>query len=52
MDDAGDYYCALGWAFGRGKGDAVEKYTESKDVFAACAGAAIYRKKMLEFQAI
>ena len=48
MDDAGDYYCALGWAFGRGKGDAVEKYTESKDVFAACAGAAIYRKKMLE----
>ena len=48
MDDAGDYYCALGWAFGRGKGDSVEKYQESKDVFAACAGAAIYRKKMLE----
>ncbi len=48
MDDAGDYYCALGWAFGRGKGDYVEKYQDSKDVFAACAGAAIYRKKMLE----
>ena len=48
MDDAGDYYCALGWAFGRGKGDHVEKYQDPKDVFAACAGAAIYRKKMLE----
>ena len=48
MDDAGDYYCALGWAFGRGKGGSVENYTESVDVFAACAGAAIYRKKMLE----
>ena len=48
MDDAGDYYCALGWAFGRGKGGSVENYTEPVDVFAACAGAAIYRKKMLE----
>ena len=48
MDDAGDYYCALGWAFGRGKGNPVEDYDEPKDVFAACAGAAIYRKKMLE----
>lgn len=48
MDDAGDYYCALGWAFGRGKGGLVKDYGESADVFAACAGAAIYRKKMLE----
>ncbi|MBQ8857149.1 MAG: glycosyltransferase family 2 protein [Lachnospiraceae bacterium] len=48
MDDAGDYYCALGWAFGRGKGGLVKDYEESADVFAACAGAAIYRKKMLE----
>ena len=48
MDDAGDYYCALGWAFGRGKGGLVEKYDKPVDIFAACAGAAIYRKKMLE----
>ena len=48
MDDAGDYYCALGWAFGRGKGGRVEKYDQSTEIFAACAGAAIYRKKMLE----
>ena len=48
MDDAGDYYCALGWAFGRGKGKSVDKYNEPAEIFAACAGAAIYRKKMLE----
>ena len=48
MDDAGDYYCALGWAFGRGKGGDIERYEKSVDIFAACAGAAIYRKKMLE----
>ncbi len=48
MDDAGDYYCALGWAFGRGKGHLVENYDRQVDVFAACAGAAIYRKSLLE----
>ena len=48
MDEAGDYYCAFGWAFGRGKGGHVDDYTEPADVFASCAGAAIYRKKMLE----
>ncbi len=48
MDDAGDYYCALGWAYGRGKGAPVENYESPSDVFAACGGAAIYRKKVLE----
>ena len=48
MDDAGDYYCALGWAFGRGKGGLVENYDAPVTIFASCAGAAIYRKKMLE----
>ena len=48
MDDAGDYYCALGWAFGRGKGGDIERYEKSVNIFASCAGAAIYRKKMLE----
>ena len=48
MDDAGDYYCALGWAFGRGKGGLVENYDTPVNIFASCAGAAIYRKKMLE----
>lgn len=48
MDDAGDYYCALGWAFGRGKGGSVKNYEREGNVFAACAGAAIYRKELLE----
>lgn len=48
MDDAGDYYCALGWAFGRGKGRKIEDYDRPAKIFASCAGAAIYRKEMLE----
>ncbi|MGN0334321.1 MAG: glycosyltransferase family 2 protein [Lachnospiraceae bacterium] len=48
MDDAGDYFCALGWAFGRGKGAPVSDYEEPADVFAACGGASIYRKDVIE----
>ncbi len=47
-DDAGDYYCALGWAFARGKGKAPGRYIKDCDIFAACAGAAIYRRELLE----
>lgn len=47
-DDAGDYYCALGWAFARGKGKPPERYDQDCDIFAACAGAAIYRRELLE----
>lgn len=48
VDDAGDYYCALGWAFARGKGQRSEDYRESCEIFAACGGAAIYNKAVLE----
>jgi GT2 family glycosyltransferase len=48
IDDAGDYYCALGWAFAWGKGQPADRYTKARDIFAACAGAAIYRKRMVE----
>jgi hypothetical protein len=47
-DDAGDYYCALGWAYARGKGKNPQKYDKDCEVFAACAGAAIYRRELLE----
>lgn len=47
VDDAGDYYCALGWAFARGKGKAAAAYSKKTEVFAACAGAAIYRRELL-----
>lgn len=48
MDDAGDLYSALGWAFALGKGKREENYTSFYRVFAPCAGAAIYRKDILE----
>ena len=44
IDDAGDFYCALGWAFARGKGMDSGRYTEPSKIFAACGGAAIYRR--------
>ena len=47
-DDAGDYYCALGWAFARGKGKDPDRYDRDCDIFASCAGAAIYRRELLE----
>lgn len=48
IDDAGDLYCALGWAFALGKGKEKSAYSEQKEIFAACGGAAIYRKSMIE----
>ena len=48
IDDAGDFYCALGWAFARGKDKPAEYYEQQDEIFAACGGAAIYRKAVLE----
>lgn len=48
IDDAGNYYTALGWAYARGKGRPVQDYCREKAVFAACAGAAIYRREVME----
>lgn len=48
IDGAGDLYCALGWAFARCKGDFVQKANKECKVFSACAGAAIYRKSVLD----
>lgn len=48
VDDAGNYYCALGWAFARGKGCPASKYLQEQKIFASCGGAAIYRKKIFD----
>lgn len=48
IDSAGDLYCALGWAYARGKGKTQDKYNIPARVFSACAGAAIYRKAVFE----
>ena len=48
IDDAGDFYCALGWAFADGKGKPSSARDSEHKVFASCAGAAVYRKNLLE----
>lgn len=48
VDDSGDYFCALGWAFTMGKDRDYHGYLKSKRVFAACGGASIYRKSVFE----
>lgn len=48
MDDAGDMYSVLGWAYQRGVGRSARGYNKPGEVFSACAAAAIYRKKVFE----
>lgn len=47
-DDAGDFYCVLGWAFARGKGKPQSRYNKPCKIFSACGGAAIYRTDILK----
>ena len=48
MDDAGDMYSILGWAYQRGVGRSSKGYNREREVFSACAGAAIYRRAVFE----
>ena len=48
MDDAGDMYSIMGWAYQRGVGRPVEKYDKGRRVFSANAAAAIYRRKVFD----
>lgn len=48
IDDAGDQYTVLGWAFQRGVAHSVNRYCREAKVFSACAGAAIYRRQVFE----
>lgn len=48
MDDAGDMYSLLGWAYQRGVGQPVKGYKKACRVFSACAAAAIYRREVFE----
>jgi GT2 family glycosyltransferase len=47
MDDAGDEYTVLGWTYKVGDGQSTSRYKEIRDVFSACAGAALYRRDIL-----
>ncbi|MCD7735950.1 MAG: glycosyltransferase family 2 protein [Lachnospiraceae bacterium] len=48
MDNAGDFYCALGWAFALGKGKPAERYDRQREIFSSCAAAAIYRRDVFD----
>ena len=48
MDDAGDMYSVLGWAYQRGVGQKSSGYNNACRVFSACAGAAIYRREVFD----
>ncbi|MBQ3798578.1 MAG: glycosyltransferase family 2 protein [Butyrivibrio sp.] len=43
VDDAGDYYCALGWAFSPARDQKSSKFDKRIKVTSACGGAAMYR---------
>lgn len=47
-DSVGDLYSAFGWAYAIGKGKPGSRYTKQRDVFSNCAGAALYRKELLQ----
>lgn len=48
IDAAGDLFYTHGVGAKRGNGEPAERYAEPRKVFGACAGAAIYRREMLE----
>lgn len=48
MDDGGDMYSIMGWAYQRGVGQEIERYERPCHIFSACAGAAIYRREIFE----
>ncbi len=48
IDSAGDGITWLGWAYQRGIDEETALYQKERDIFSACAGAAIYRKKYLD----
>ena len=47
IDDAGDEYTILGWTKRVGYGKSVDNYSKSRNIFSACAGAALYNKSAL-----
>ena len=50
LDTAGDGFCIAGTSFKRGHLDRADKprYNRLQEVFSACAGAALYRRSMLD----
>lgn len=47
IDDAGDEYNLLAWTKKTGENHNSAEFREVKDIFSACAGAAMYKKSLL-----
>lgn len=48
IDDTGDFYNVLGWAYKRGDGKSVSRLLKASSVFSTCAGAGIYRRSVFD----
>ncbi|MBE5940057.1 MAG: glycosyltransferase family 2 protein [Lachnospiraceae bacterium] len=48
IDNAGDGYTIFGFGFSYGTDKNVKEYTEKREVFTACAGAAIYKTELVK----
>ena len=48
IDDVGDEYNLLAWTKKTGENHRSDEYVEVRDIFSSCAGAAMYRKSVLD----
>ncbi len=48
IDDAGDEYNLLAWTKKIGENHKSDEYLEVREIFSSCAGAALYKKSLLE----
>lgn len=48
LDDAGDEYTVLGWTKKVGEGKSSKLYSHDREIFSACAGAALYRRSIFD----
>lgn len=48
IDDAGDNYTLMGWAYQRGVAHPSDTFDRPAEVFSSCAGAGIYRREVFE----
>lgn len=48
IDDAGDEYTILGWTKRVGYGKSTDLYNQEREIFSACAGAALYRRSIID----
>lgn len=48
IDDAGDEYTILAYTKKTGNNQNISKYSEFREIFSSCGGAALYRKSIIE----